>query len=431
MNSMSPFKIALTSVFAVCMVVGVFLFAFSKYSSSEGKADLLVWGTVPEVAFNSALKASSIARGNIIKVSYVMKDTATFDTEFVESLAEGRGPDIVLLREDLMYKHRNKLFTIPYKSYPEENFKNTFIEQGELFLSAEGVTAIPFIVDPMVMYWNRDVFSNNNISLPPQYWDQVDSMVDKVTHRDNNANIIKSAIAFGEWRNVTNAKEIISMLMLQAGTPIVSRDNKGKVTSFVNSQFDYPVLPSRSAVDFYVKFSNPTSPSYTWNRSLPSSLNFFLSGDLAIYIGFASEVFSIQQKNSNLNFNVTYVPQIRDTARRVVFGHMYGLAMVKQSQQIQGAFTAIKALVEPNSIMALEVATNLPPVRRDLLANKPIEDFRSVFYNSALISRGWIDPNPAVTTEAFRDMVESVTSGRRKVTEALNRLEEEIGSAIN
>ena len=348
----------------------------------------------------------------------------------MESLADGIGPDIVILREDSIYKNRNKIFVIPYKNYSERVFKDSFIEEGELFLSPEGVMGVPFIIDPMVMYWNRDIFSNNLVSQPPKYWDEMNTLVNKITKKDSAGNVLQSTVALGEWRNITNSKEIISLLLLQAGTPIVSRDSNGALISVLNGSFDRPIKPSQSAISFFTQFSNPTAPTYTWNRSLPSSLNFFLSGNLATYLGFASEIFSIQQKNSNLNFDVTYIPQIRDTTKKTNFAHIYALAIVRQSREAPSAYTAIRALTEAGAIKALEAATNLPPVRRDLLADQPSDAFRAVFYNSALISSSWIDPNPVATASIFRDMIEGVTGGRVRLSDGLNKANQDLSAEL-
>ena len=427
---MSNFKIVVTAIFAICIVAGVVIFALSKGPSATVSANLVVWGTISPEMFNLAYKNSSLSGNKQIKINYVKKDEASFDTDFVESLAEGSGPDMVILRDDAIYKNQNKLFAIPYKNYTERNFKDTFIEAGELFLRPDGIIAVPFIVDPLVMYWNRDLFSNNNISSPPKYWDEVYPLIEKTTLRDSSANVLKSTIALGEWRNITNAKEIISMLLLQAGTPITSQTSDGKVSSVLNSQFDYPIAPSQSAINFYTEFSNPTSPRYTWNRSLPTSQNFFLSSNLALYIGFASEIFGIQQKNSNLNFDVTYAPQIRNAPKKVVFGHMYALSIVKQSKQVAGAFIAINALTESETLKSLGVMTNLPPVRRDLLSSVPADAFRTVFYNSALVSHFWIDPNPTESSNTFRDMIDGVNSGRSRLIEALGRADNELTAQL-
>lgn len=427
---MSPFKIILTAIFGVSILAGVATFALSRSSSvNQATARLVVWGTIQTDAFDSAFRASSISKSRDISVTYVRKDVSTFDTELVEALADGVGPDIIIIREDSLYKHRNKIFPIPYKNLTERDFKNTFIELGELFLSPEGVMGVPFMVDPMVMYWNRDIFSNNLIPKTPEYWDEMPGLVEKITRRDDSANVLQSTIALGEFRNINHAKEIITMTLLQAGSPITRKDYSGKYSSaFSYSSIDNTANPGQSSLTFYTQFTNPTSPMYTWNRSLPTSQNFFLSGNLAIYLGFASEIFSIEQKNSNLNFDVAPIPQVRDTTQKSVFGHMYAFSILKQSKQVVGAYTAIMALTEPAPIKALESITSLPPVRRDLLADRPTDAYRSVFYNSALISRSFIDPNPSETTIIFRDMVESITSGRSRVTEAVNRAGNEINA---
>lgn len=427
---MSNFKIVLTAIFAICIVVGIALFALSKGSSTTTAANLVVWGTLPTEVFNAAYKNSSLESNKQISISYVKVPEGTFDADFLEALASGQGPDIVLIKDTSVYKHRNKLFVIPYDSYSARNFKDNFLPVGEIFLSAEGVIALPFTLDPLVMYWNRDMFSNALIPTPPKYWDEIYGLVDKMTKRDSGGNILQSAIALGAFSNITNAKEIVSQLLLQAGTPIVSRSLQG-VISVLNSQFDYPIAPSQSAINFYTQFGNPTSPAYSWNRSLPSSLNFFLSGNLAMYIGFASEISSIQQKNPNLNFDVTYVPQIRDAPKKLVFAHSYSLSIVKQSKQIAGAFLALAGLTENSSLKSVGQITLLPPVRLDLIKELPIDSFQVVFYNSALLSKSWIDPDGVATATIFRDMIDSITSGRKRQNEALSDANLELNSLLS
>ncbi|MFA7216757.1 MAG: extracellular solute-binding protein [Candidatus Paceibacterota bacterium] len=425
---MSNFQIGLIIIFILSLVLGLGLFATQKSGLGEGSASLLIWGTIPEDTFNNVYKASSIAKNKKVAVTYVRKDSADFDDKFIEALADGVGPDIVILRQDSIYTHRNKIFVVPYENFSQRNFKDIFIEDGEIFLTTKGITAFPFIIDPMVMYWNRDMFSNNLISSPPKYWDEFYGLIDKVTRKDSSGNIMQSALSLGEWKNVTNAKSIFSLLLLQAGTPIVSYTDSAGYKSVLSSQLNYTIAPGQSALNFYTQFSNPTSVYYTWNRSLPSSLNFFLSSNLATYVGFASELFSIQQKNPNLNFDVTYVPQIRTAKNMSNFANIYGLSIVKQSKAIGAAFLLVTSLVEPDALKVLESKTNLPPVRRDLLADKPTDAYRSVFYDSALISKSWVDPSPVNTTEIFKTMVESVTSGQQRVSEAILKASDSIDS---
>lgn len=424
-------------IFSVSIVIGLILFAMAKGTSSgPGASNLVVWGTVSEEAFTAGYNASSIKENREVAYRYVYKNPADFEADFIEALADGVGPDIVVLREDSLHKNRNKLLIIPYKSYSARDFKDRFIEESELLMTSQGLLGLPILVDPLVMYWNRDIFSNNQITQPPKYWDEFTvtdkntSLVSKITKKDGNANILVSAIALGEWKNIVNAKEILSMLLLQAGTPITSRQSDDKVQVVLNDLFNYPVPPSSSAVNFYTQFSNPTNATYTWNRSLPNSLNMFLAGNLATYIGFSSEAFGIQQKNSNLNFDVTSIPQIRNYSKKIIFARMHSMAIVKQSKQIPGAFAFMVSMTEPSSVKAIEAVTGLPPIRRDLLSDRPTNPARVVFYDSALIARSWIDPDPLSSANTFKDVVESITSGKSRTDEALSRAENELTSQL-
>ena len=73
----------------------------------------------------------------------------------------------------------------------------------------------------------------------------------------------------------------------------------------------------------------------------------------------------------------------------------------------------------------------MPPARRDLLSDKPDDDAFSVFYDAALQSQGWLDPDTKRTDLLFRDMIESVTSGRARTTEAVGKASREVDALIN
>lgn len=429
-KTMSNFKIVLTAIFAVCFVVGIVLFAMFKAGGGQAVSKITVWGTISSEAFDAAYKNATVSKNKNIIVTYVEKDPVTFDSDFVEALANQTGPDVVILRENSLYKNRNKLFTIPLASFSERDFKDLFVQEAELFIKPDGITALPLEIDPLVMYWNRDIFNNNSVANPPQYWDNIYGLVGTMTKKDSATNIMQSAISLGGWSNITNAKDIVALLLLQAGTPIVSL-NGANYSSAIGSQLGYQIPPGQSALNFYTQFSNPTSASYSWNKSLPSSQNFFLSGDLALYIGFSSEIFSIQQKNPNLNFDVTNIPQIKNAQTKIDFAHMYASAIVKQSKYIPADFTLITSLIEPAAQTALEKVTNLPPVRRDLLSNKPTDPFRVVFYDSALISRSWIDPDSSASSDIFQNMVESITSGRSGAIEAVSNADQSLNLLLS
>ena len=78
----------------------------------------------------------------------------------------------------------------------------------------------------------------------------------------------------------------------------------------------------------------------------------------------------------------------------------------------------------------LAAAFNLPPVRRDLLAQKPTDAVLSVLYDAAIRARTWLDPRPEDSDNAFKHAVDGVSSGRVGVSEAISILQNDLSSSL-
>lgn len=426
MKSKSTFQIILIVVFIFFAVLGVLAFSGLIPTPSGNKAQQLsgevtIWGSLPEREMKDFI-GREFANDSGVTVHYVEKEESTFDRELVEALASNRGPDIIFLPENLILRHSDKVFVIPYDSLPERQFKDTFVQEGELYLMPEGSLAIPVTVDPLVMYWNRDLFASAGIVNPPKYWDEFFTIVDQLTFRSQGTGILRSGVALGEYSNVRNAKDILAAMIMQAGDTITATKPTdgslevvfGEPTSALGA-----IIPAESALRFYTEFANPGKVTYSWNRSLANSDDMFVSGDLAIYFGFASELKSIQKRNPHLNFDVAPLPQIRDQAVKSTLGHMEGLAILRDTQNFQVAFQVATRIAASDKLKELLPGLGLAPARRAFLTGENNNANAAVFYSSALISKAWLDPNPTQTEGIFKAMIEDVTSGRRKVSDSV------------
>ncbi|PIR38238.1 MAG: hypothetical protein COV34_01325 [Candidatus Zambryskibacteria bacterium CG10_big_fil_rev_8_21_14_0_10_42_12] len=426
---MNRFQIILIAAFAFFAVFGVFLFATFRGAGENQQISVTMWGTLPQVDFYSWYSSTPLSKNNNITVTYVYKNPDTFDQDFVEALADGRGPDIIFLPHEKILEHGNRIYPIPYDTLSERNFRDLFVEGTEIFLGPNGSYALPIIIDPLVMYWNRDIFRNAGIAQVPQYWDEFPSLALSLVERDSLKNITQSAVALGEYGNVYRARDIISVLLMQAGTPITQQSSLG-LQSVLGSTFNFATMPADAALTFYTQFANPAKDIYSWNRSFNNSLNIFASGDLGILFARSSDLFAIQSRNPNLNFDVALLPQPREATNKMTYGYMEGLALVKQSQKLSGAYRVIQELTSKESVTALSNILKLPPVRRDVLVSRPSDAYLSVFYESALISQAWLSPHPATTDSIFRDMVESITSGRLRMGEAIRAASDALNRAL-
>ncbi len=286
---------------------------------------------------------------------------------------------------------------------------------------------MPIAVDPIVLYWNRDLFSSTGIAKPPQYWDEFLTDVQILVKKDEAGNIVQAGAAFGEFTNVKNSKDILSMLILQTGNSIVNKDTLEVV---LGEKGDNALDPTESSIRFFNEFSNPGKSSYSWNRALPDSETMFVSGSLAMYFGYGSELDDIKQKNPHLNFDIAVVPQIRDGKVMATFGKIYSLVISKNSSQIQTAFPTITALSAKDFSKSFSEVMGLGSASRDVLAAVANDPILSIIYKSSVMSRAWLEPNPETVYEIFKNMVESTATGRVKISEAVSQAKRRLEQLI-
>ncbi|HEV7449326.1 MAG TPA: extracellular solute-binding protein, partial [Candidatus Paceibacterota bacterium] len=418
---MSFFQIVVTGAFAVLIVVGVGVFSiFGGVGGGSGTGAVVVWGTTDDAVMQGILGALKDKDGSLAQVTYTQIPADTYLTTLVNAMAAGQGPDLFFVSQSNMGVLQDKLVPISYDAVSQSTYLSSYIDEGRLFLTGQGYLALPFMVDPLVMYWNRDLFTSAGIAQPPRYWSDLITMAPKLTTLDAGRGVSRSAVAMGAWSNIANAKAILSALFMQSGDFITNRDSTGalKATFGDNSQ-------AADALRFYASFANPGQSVYSWNRSLPLSTNEFLAGDLAVYLGFASEASTLATRNPNLHFAIATLPQLSGGSSNITYGNLTGLAVSRGSRNPQGAIIAAQALSGVQAATILVGQTGLPPVRRDIPLNTAGNSTLETFAQSALWSRGWADPNNTTTNGTFQTMIESVLSGRSVPAEAVGTAAQE------
>ncbi len=431
MKNMSQFQIILLGVFSFLAVVGVIFFATFKGATQAEIPMVTLWGTYPEAVMRNYFDSEAV-RALKVKVTYVEKSEDTLDRDFVEALAEGRGPDFLLLPQSLLEKERGKLVEIPFKTFSEREFKDTFITGTELFLTDMGTLGIPFAVDPLIMYWNRTLYSNAGVATTPKYWEEVTALSNKLTTKEDNGTITQSAVALGAYQNITNAKALLSALFLQVGSGITTLDSNNKlVATFKDEQGDSSgVTPAESVVTFYTAYSDPAKTVYSWNSALNNSSRSFVEGTLATYIGLGSEITSIRKRNPNLNFDVATLPQVKGGKEKLTYGDFTAFVFPRQSKLTNAAYQVARLLTGSAPAKTFADMSGLAPVRRDLLSQTPSQAYAAVLYSSALMSQAWRDPDPVATDRVFDSLIKSVQSGANSPGEAVRNAGQEITDII-
>lgn len=408
---MTNFQLVFTGLFAFFIIAGVI--AFSFFTAKPNSIGMVtIWGTLDQATMQTLIANLDQQDRSFQEVSYVQKPATSFVTDVINAMANGTSPDLVLVSQDQVSQFADKLTTIPYSSISQSTFASSYIYEGQIFLTQNGTLALPLLINPLVMYWNRDLFTSAGIPKPPQYWNDLLTQAQKLSVLDASNNIKQSAIALGGWGNVRYAKQILSTLFMQAGDPIVAGYPGASVAVFGQTPQGVNENPASSALQFYTEFANPSKVTYSWNRSLPNSQDAFTAGDLALYLGFASDYQTIKERNPNLNFGVALLPQIKGNSTYITYGQLVGLAIPRTAPNPQGAFAIAQKLSGPVGATAVAQAFGLPSVRLDAQQNTSGSAVNDVFYQSSLIARGWLDPNPVSTGDIFESMIEEVMSNK-------------------
>ncbi len=411
-----PFEIVLIGAFGIAGIVGLFFIANYEADNSVNQTlygeSIIIWGDLPSEVVNNAIFELSSDNKALSVVKYKEIDSRSFESTLLNAIADGNPPDLVILPHDLLVTYRSKLQPVSFETISERTFRDTYIDGADIFMRSDGIYGIPFGADPLVMYWNKDMFSSAGLAQPPKTWETlVSQTVGSIVRTNDALEISQSAVAFGEYGNVAHAKEILSMLFLQSGSNIINEnDNQYSVT--LNQNSSSGLSPGEAALSFYTQFVTPGKEYYSWNRSKISDRKEFLGGTLAMYFAPASERGDLERDNANLNFDSAKVPQGEGVSTVRNYARFYAFAIPRTAKNIRGSYAVATYLASPAGAQLLVDGFNFAPAHRESYTGNIADPHKSLVYQSALISHGWLDPSPSESNIIFRKAVEDVTSGK-------------------
>lgn len=417
------FQYALLAIFGFFAIAGVVTLAIyrAKEMQSVIKVPITIWGPpFKDDALDNVLNSIKKEDPSFEKVSYVEKNPATLYGDLLEAIVTGNGPDLVVMDSSGLLPLKNKLYPISFETLPKSTLQDVYIEGAEIFTLQDGTYALPLLVDPLVLYWNRDLFAAAAVAQVPKDWDTFVQTVPRLRRTVNDADLTQGAIAFGEYDNVLYAKEIMSALFMQTGVSIVKFDpalKKFKIDLLKNVNTIKPQL----ALSFYTAFSNPVKTVYSWNKTFDRSREAFAANKVAMYGGFVSEESTLTEINPNLNFGMALWPQSNNTHRAVTYGKFYGIAVLRSSGNPAVSLYVAQMLASKENAKKLSEYAKLPSVRRDVLNTFDETDpFGQVKVQSSIMSHSWLEPAPkSVVEDIFQDAINKIVSGVMGVDDAI------------
>ncbi len=416
-----PFELTLVVVFIILAIGALVLLSTFKGGNKNPEdgavvvGDVQIWGTLPAETFKAFLSDISTVNKLLSGITYQYIPAEDFDTRLTQSLADGAGPDLIITSQEHLIEQRRRIQPIGYNSFPLRDLQTNYLDGAQIFALSDGIYGYPLLIDPLMMFWNRDILTNEGFLNPPTTWEELINVhFETLIDRNSDRTINRSVVAMGEFDNVRNSFGLFSTLLLQSGTKAVSEDLGG-----YRVQLQLPVSgeskPLRTALDFYLRFNKPSNSLYSWNRSFNEDRTQFISEELVYYFGFGSEGGVIERLNPNLNFDIAEMPQGASANLKRTYAHIYAVSPLRSSDNLSGSFGVMSILGKSDNIKELAAEYNMVPALRSLAAAGSNDTYGRFAYKSASTAYGWLNPQIIEATDVFSKALSDISENRRNL----------------
>ena len=283
----------------------------------------------------------------------------------------------------------------------------------------ERVYALPLSVDALVLYYNKDLLNEAEIAQPAQTWSDFQAQVSRLTKFDEAGKIVQSGAAVGTAENVERAADILSLLMMQNGTPMTDESGRAAFDRQPAETAGQPATPGATALTFYNDFANPLKEVYAWNQDQENSLLAFETGKVAYFFGYSYHLPLIRAQAPKLRFGLAPVPQIAGN-QPVNFANYWVEAVSGQTAYGNEAWDFLKFVTSADQAKRYLSAVNRPTALRQLVNGQLEEADLSVFASEIPSARSWYRGKDNQAAERImRDMIGEMLQPEAEVQKIL------------
>ena len=368
-----------------------------------------------------------------------------YEDELVQAFAEGRGPDMFSVHSSWLTKYQPLITPMPEtvelvynelkggikqeivaiikeeSTISNREVKDTYIDtvyenvvreyQPDSKTDPEDrVWGLPYSVDTLALFYNKDMLNAAGVAEPPSNWEAFQDAVQAMTILNLDGDVVQSGAAIGTTENVERAFDIVSLLMMQNGTPMTS--DSGRATfAEVPEGSSSRVPPALSAIEFYSDFANPIKVVYSWNDNQLNSFDAFANGTAGFFLGYAYHIPLIRAQSPKLDFAISPVPQISES-KTVNYANYWLETVSKSNENSDYAWDFIQFAASAEQVGDYLESANKPTALRSLI-NTQLDDLDlGVFASQILTAEDWYKGDDySVAEQAVLDFVDTYLAG--------------------
>jgi ABC-type glycerol-3-phosphate transport system substrate-binding protein len=398
----------------------------------EGQVELDYWGLWEPPSVVQPLIDEFEDQNPNIKINYSQQTFSNYESRLFTRLQQATGatepaPDIFRIHNTWTPKYYQYLSPVPAQIMSAEEYKEKFYPTAVSDFTAKdgNIYAIPWYIDGLVVFYNKQLLAEEGIQEPPSDWDSFFELAQDLTQKDASGRILQSGLAIGTARNIRHSAEIIAYLLVLEGIEVIDQ-TRTQVT--LNTPRVERVFKT------YTDFAR--GDNAIWSSTLRTDLEMFFSGDLAMMIAPSWRAFDIIEAAPTVEFDTTVLPQLQANPENVFYATYWGdavsrassnplaawkfinfLAQKEQQMQLYSNASKIRAFGEPYSLVELNSEMLGKPYVSAIAEMAP--DMKAI---------PWGDEQ-AVNT-AIDEAITSIIENKRDVSTALQDAERTINATI-
>jgi len=427
-------KLLLIGFLGVLALIAVNGLSCRRSTPQETKK--LVFWAVDYKTSNFESTISKFEKSNKVQVETKEINKEDLEKELLNALATHQGPDVVMIDNDFLTEHL-ELFLPCVKEVKKNKveycspdiLKDNYASIVQSLVWDNKVYGYPYRVSTPVVFYNRKLFSGVrqelNISKMPYWWDDFIKIIQALTKKDSQGNIIQAGVALGTAKNNPIAQDILYSLMLQNGSKITS-SSPPPLALFhlpITLENGGSVYPGVEALEFYSSFSYPKNKNYSFNLNFKEAWKAFAEEKVAVLIDYPERLDQIRYLNPQLQIGASLFPQIKNTENPIVYGKIHLFGIIKDSK---------------NPVLAWDLARHLALTfssryiqKSDTKDWKKATSTASVWKNQVNFARSvYKDKYPEEIDQTIRKMIDDLAQGKIKPKPAIERAAEEINQLI-
>lgn len=402
---------------AILLLVGVmsvFTVGCEKKEEAASKrksVELQVWVTRDLSPIIKALGREFTSQNSRVRTNLVIfENQAQLEDLLVDQMAEGYGPDVVLMDGNWVALNENKIIGLEDDdSFSKEKFEQSFVKGVvDTLLRDDEILGAPLGVDSLALFYNEDHLTNalSDRNKPGKTWKIFRQDVEKLNRSDKSfERFAISGAALGRLDNVRYGYDILENIMFQFGVTFFTEDGtKSKIASSsgVNSEGKRENF-GEEAVSYFSSFADERYKNFSWTEFLAEShsdekdFSTFAEGKTSMVFGYSRDYDRIQEiikhkrKGGKKSINtdsvrVAFLPQLNDpdhSHTRDVISKIPTLVVPRTSKNPRSAWDFLIFAVREKNLRSFHDETGIPTSRLSLIPEQEVEPGLGIFVRQA------------------------------------------------